>query len=60
MENLTRSDFEAFDRSDVLAGFAKQYYVPENLIYMVGNSLGVMPKAVKQRIDDVLEKGKRT
>lgn len=56
MENLTRSDFEALDRNDVLADFAKQYYVPEDHIYMVGNSLGVMPKAVKQRMDDVLEK----
>lgn len=52
--NLVREDLLARDREDALSGFRKYFHIPEDTIYLDGNSLGVMPKAVAGRLDRLL------
>lgn len=52
---LRRHDFEVLDQGDSLACFRDQYELPKEVIYMVGNSLGVMPKAITKRMQAVLQ-----
>ena len=46
----TLQDCRALDAADPLAPLRELYVVPEGLIYLDGNSLGVMPKSVPDRI----------
>jgi kynureninase len=55
MTEPTRDDVAALDRADKLAGFRDRFVLPDNVIYLDGNSLGPLPKATKQRIAEVLE-----
>lgn len=41
------------DGSDSLAPMRDKFHVPEGMIYLDGNSLGLMPKAAMGRIEDV-------
>lgn len=41
------------DAADPLAGFAAEFHVPEGVIYLDGNSLGLMPRRVPARIAEV-------
>lgn len=48
------------DREDPLRSFRARFYIPtdakgEPLIYFVGNSLGLMPKATRQSVDQELD-----
>ncbi len=48
------------DREDPLRGFRDRFHIPlgadgEPLIYFVGNSLGLMPKATRQIVDQELD-----
>src|SRR5580698_5447588 len=52
---LTRADLEQFDRNDPLRRFRDRFALPEGTIYLDGNSLGAMPKAVSARIREVVE-----
>ena len=62
MKFSTDEDFaRQLDRDDPLSGFRERFHIPvdssrEPLIYLVGNSLGLMPKttraAVEQELDD--------
>jgi kynureninase len=56
MNALTREDFQKFDRDDSLAGFREEFFIPQGVIYMDGNSLGAMPKAVARRVSQVTER----
>ncbi len=53
---MKRSDCEALDRADPLAGKRAAFSIPEGLIYLDGNSLGVLPKNVPARVAQVAEK----
>ncbi|WP_205574596.1 kynureninase [Indioceanicola profundi] len=53
---LTRADLEALDRDDPLAGFRSRFSLPEGVIYLDGNSLGVLPKATAARLADVVQR----
>ncbi len=55
MPQLSRQDFEDLDAADVLAGFRDRFVVPDGVIYLDGNSLGAMPKAVPGRVAAMLE-----
>jgi kynureninase len=56
MNALTREDFQKLDNDDPLAGFREEFFVPQNVIYMDGNSLGAMPKAAARRVGQVTER----
>jgi kynureninase len=53
---MTRADFEKLDREDQLAPFRREFHIPQGVIYMDGNSLGAMPKAVLKRVGEVTER----
>jgi kynureninase len=51
----TRSEFEALDQSDPLAAFRDEFFLPPDVIYLNGNSLGAMPLAAAERAKRVIE-----
>ncbi len=46
----TRNDAQALDAADVLAPLQRQFTLPEGVIYLDGNSLGVLPSAAPARV----------
>jgi kynureninase len=50
----TREDALALDAADPLALLREQFAIPPGLIYLDGNSLGVMPKATAARVQQVV------
>ncbi|MCG3216943.1 MAG: kynureninase [Candidatus Heimdallarchaeota archaeon] len=46
------------DNDDPLADFPSKFYIPENTIYMNGNSLGLLPKKGEKTLLRVLEEWK--
>ena len=56
MTALTREDFLKLDRGDQLAPFREEFYIPKGVLYMDGNSLGVMPKAASKRVCEVTDR----
>ena len=41
------------DKTDKFSNFREKFRLPENLIYLDGNSLGPLPKATPARIAEV-------
>ncbi len=56
MTELTRDDAASLDRADGLAAFRERFVLPDDVIYLDGNSLGPLPKATKTRVSEVLER----
>jgi kynureninase len=50
----TRDEALALDAADPLAPLRAQFSIPPNLIYLDGNSLGVMPKTTAARVQQVV------
>lgn len=50
-----RSTLETLDRENPLAPFRDQFSLPNDLIYLNGNSLGVLPKAAVNKAREVVE-----
>jgi kynureninase len=46
----TRQDAQALDARDPLAPLRRQFALPEGVIYLDGNSLGVLPAAAPERV----------
>jgi kynureninase len=50
----TRDDALALDAADPLANLREQFELPPGVIYLDGNSLGVLPKATSARVQQVV------
>lgn len=55
MTHFTRDSLAQLDQDDVLSPFREQFDLEPGLIYLNGNSLGVLPKAAKARVAEVVE-----
>ncbi|MCA3562247.1 MAG: kynureninase [Aestuariivirga sp.] len=53
---MNRSDCEALDAQDPLKHKRAAFSIPKGMIYLDGNSLGVLPKNVPARVAEVAEK----
>jgi kynureninase len=51
---MTREEALALDAADPLAALRAQFHIPNGLIYLDGNSLGVMPRATAARVQQVV------
>jgi kynureninase len=51
---ITREDCVAMDIADPLASLRNEFELQEGMIYLVGNSLGAMPKSAAQRAQQVV------
>jgi kynureninase len=47
------------DARDPMAGARDGFIIPENTVYMLGNSLGLMPKASEEAVERVLEEWRK-
>lgn len=54
MNAITRQDCVAQDQADPLRGLKEQFALPPGVIYLDGNSLGVLPKATAARVQQVI------
>lgn len=50
------ADIDALDADDSLANKRHEFDIKEGLIYLDGNSLGALPKSVKKRVKEVVDK----
>lgn len=55
MTTLSRADLVELDRTDPLRHFRDRFLIPDGIAYFDGNSLGAMPKAVPERMRQVVE-----
>jgi kynureninase len=51
---MTRDDILALDAADALAPLRQQFDIPEGLIYLDGNSLGVLPRTTAARLQRLI------
>ena len=51
---VTRADALALDRADKLAPFRDRFALPDNVVYLDGNSLGALPKATPARLAELV------
>ena len=52
---LTRDDALELDAADLLAGWRDEFVIPDNsLVYLDGNSLGMMPRRTLARLESVM------
>ena len=55
MTRLTAADAQALDAKDILAPVREFFELPAGLIFMDANSVGPMPKAVRQKAQGLLD-----
>ena len=51
---ISRDEATALDAADALAPLREQFELPPDLVYLDGNSLGALPKAAAERVQQVL------
>lgn len=50
LSKMTREDFAALDAADPLAPFRAEFELPEDVLYLDGNSLGPLPRIARERV----------
>ncbi len=55
MSKLTAADAQALDAGDDLAAIRELFELPDDVIFMDANSVGPMPKAVRQKAQGLLD-----
>jgi len=58
MKDLSKEYAVKLDQQDDLAGFRDEFYLQENVIYMDGNSLGLLSKRAERTLHELLESWK--
>jgi kynureninase len=53
---MTLDDVQALDAADALRSLRERFRLPEGKIYLDGNSLGALPVATAEQLDDVVER----
>jgi kynureninase len=53
---LNRKAFEKRDKADPLSHFRAEFCLPDDLIYLDGNSLGALPDRVMNRVSSVIKR----
>jgi kynureninase len=51
---MTRDEASTLDESDPLRPLRERFFIPEDIIYLDGNSLGALPKATVKRQQEVV------
>ena len=51
---MPREELEELDRKDSLKAFRNEFSLPKGILYFDGNSLGALPKATPDRINEVV------
>lgn len=51
---ITRKDLEELDKQDPLKQFRTEFKLPEGILYFDGNSLGALPYATVDRVNEVI------
>jgi kynureninase len=51
---ISRDDIQKLDQEDSLAAVRDEFFVPDGLVYLDGNSLGMLPKRVPQRLENAI------
>ncbi|MBR9827016.1 MAG: kynureninase, partial [Alphaproteobacteria bacterium] len=52
----TIDDIHDMDRDDPLAGFRSKFVLPNDIVYLDGNSLGALPSRTPERVHDVVQR----
>jgi kynureninase len=52
---ITRAQVQAMDQADLLKHKREEFNLPKEVIYLDGNSLGVLPKAVLERVKHAVD-----
>jgi kynureninase len=54
MPELTREDVASWDEADPLLSFRDEFELPEDVLYLDGNSLGALPKKTAARLQQIV------
>jgi kynureninase len=56
LREVSRDQCVAMDGADKLAHLREQFVLPQGVIYLDGNSLGMLPRATAARVQEVMQK----
>jgi len=59
VDNFTKESIVLLDKQDNLSDFRNRFYIPQDTIYMDGNSLGLLSKDSEKSLMRVLEEWKK-
>jgi kynureninase len=51
---ISKDDIQKLDQADPLAAVRDEFFAPDGLVYLDGNSLGMLPKRVPQRLENAI------